>query len=522
MNTVSREEADQQLSHTKLQHVEGQRRLLHQLHRERQRLQEQRGIWEKCRAQSEQEKLRCEEEQARIFSQFSSEKKRMEEQHKEEVSSLQAVIHTSHLQLSQSEASVEELRARCVQVEDDLKASGSRCSELEARLTEACSQLEESITFLDSQELLNQGLASEKSTVEEELQLLKIQEEQLLLQVSQLREELGNVQAVSESLLQEGEVVADNCSHLSNAVSREQTVTSLRAELEALKEATRSKAAELDSLKTDRDRLIQDQKDQAMAVDTLQLELDGVSEELDRRRSTKEALQEALKAEQTRSSQLRAGLDEEKEEVCRLLQENGSYTRLADQLSNQIVEMEEEISTLRDHLREVSSQLNETADLVLALRTQLNTKTSEVERLWASSEKLHGDVQQLSSQLEAKAGELDRAGHRVLQLQEVLLDSQNQLRTAKEHFEQEKRRMTQQLMELETLVLALEEAMDPSSPHRFVEHETDSENQNLVRMLTNLRPPPRFKLSAHLTSLFPQVETANGMKHPQCTAAHQV
>lgn len=477
MNTVSREEADQRRSHMKLQHAEGQRRLLQQLHRERQQLQEQRGIWEKCLAQSEQEKLRCEEERARIYSQFSSEKKRMEEQHKEEVSSLQEVIHTFHLQLSQSEASVEELRVRCVQVEDDLKASGGRCSELEARLTEACSQLEESITFLDSQELLNQGLASEKSTVEEELQLLKIQEEQLLLQVSQLREELGTVQAVSDSLLQEGEVVADNCSHLSNAVAREQTVTSLRAELEALKEATRSKAAELDSLKTDRDRLIQDLKDQAMAVDTLQLELEDVSEELDRRRSTKEALQEALKAEQTRSLQLRAGLDEEKEEVCRLLQENGSYTRLADQLSNQIVEMEEEISTLRDHLREVSSQLNETADLVLALRTQLNTKTSEVERLRASSEKLHRDVQQLSSQLEVKAGELHRARHRVLQLQEVLLDSQNQLRTAEEHFEQEKRRMTQQLMELETLVLALEEAMDPSSPHRFVEHETDSENR---------------------------------------------
>lgn len=502
MNTVSREEAEQQLSQMKLQHAEGQRRLLHQLHRERQRLQEQRGFWEKRLIQSEQEKLRSEERAAEEHDRISLEKKSMEEQHKDEVSHLQEVVQTSHLQISQSEASLEELRGRCVQVENDLKASHGRCSELEARLTEACTQLEESITFLESHELLNQRLASEKSAVEEEMQLLKTREEQLLLQVSQLREELGNVQAASDSLLQDREVVADNCSRLSDAFAlqqaqlraREQTVSTLRAELEALQEATRSKAAELDSLKTDRDRLIQDLKDQAMAVDTLQLELDGISEELDRRRSTEEALQEALKEEQTRSLQLRASLDEEKEEVCRLSQENGSYTRLADQLSTQIVEMEDEISTLRDHLREVSSQLNETADLVLDLRRQLNTKTCEVERLRASTEKLHSDVQQLSSRLEAKEGELDRARQQVLQLQEVLLDSKNQLRMAEDHFQQEKRRMTQHLMELETLVLALEEVMDPASPHRFVEHETDSESQNLVPVMTNLRLPPCFKL----------------------------
>lgn len=344
---------------------------------------------------------------------------------------------------SQSETSVEELKARCVQAEDDLKASSSR-------LTEVYGELEETITFLESQVLFNQRLVSERRTMEEELQLL--------LQVIRLGEDLGSIQAASDGLLQDEEVVAEH------AGAWKQTVASLKAEVEALKEAARSKAAELDSLKTDRDGLIQDLKDQAMAVDNLKLELDGISEELDRRRSAEEALQEGLRAEQTRSSQLRVSLDEEKEEVCRLQQENGSYTRLADQLSNQIVEMEEEISTLRDHLKEVSSQLNETADLVLTLRMQLNTKTSEVERLRASSEKLHRDLQRVSGQLEAKDGDLD-----------LLLDSQNQLRAAEEHFEQEKRRMTRQLMELETLVLALEEAVDPSSPHRFVEHETASE-----------------------------------------------
>lgn len=294
--------------------------------------------------------------------------------------------------------------------------------------------------------------------------------------MARLKEEVGNLQAASDGLLQDRDEAADSCGRLSSAfLQQEVQLRAREQELEGLREATRIKAeglcrqtAELDSLKTDRHRLIQDLKDQAMAVDNLQLELDGVSEELDRRRGAEESLQEALKQEQTRTSQLRSRLDEEREEVCRLSQENGSYTRLADQLSTQIVEMEEEISTLRDHLRELSSQLNGTADLVLDLRRQLNSKTSEVDRLRAevaeakaSSEKHRSDAEQL-----------DRAREQVLQLQQVLQDSQNQLRTAEEDFHQEKRKMMQQLMELEKLVLALEEEMDPASPHRFVEHET--------------------------------------------------
>lgn len=445
LNTVNRKEAEQQLTHMRLQHAEDERRFLHQL-----------------------QGLRCEEGAA--------------EEHKK-----QQLAHASHLQISQSEPSLEELRRHCVQAQDDLKASQGRHSELEARLTEARTQLEESTVSLDSQELLKSPLASERSTAGE-LQLLKSREEQVLLQVSQLREELGTIQVVSDSVLQDREVVANNCSHLSKAFalqqaqlrSREQTVGVLRAELEALQEATRSKTADMDSLKTDRNKLIQDLKDQAMAVDTLQLELNSVSEELEQRRTAEEALQEVLKEERARSTQLRATLDEEKVEVCRLSQENGSYIRLANQLSTQITEMEEEISTLRDHLREVSSQLNQTADLVLDLRGKLNSKTSELEWLRGSLENIHSEVQQLSSQLEVKDGDLDQTRREVLQLQEVLLDSQNHLKTSEEHFEQEKRRMTQQLMELETLVLALEEVMDPASPHRFVEHETDSERWNLV------------------------------------------
>ncbi|XP_030296914.1 LOW QUALITY PROTEIN: ninein-like protein [Sparus aurata] len=513
---VVREESEQQFSQMKLQHAEGQRRLLHQLQLERQRLQEQRGFWESRLTQSQQEKQRCEERAGEEQARISSEKKRVEEQKeeevrqlKEQVSILQELIQNSHLHISQSEASIEELRQHCGQLEDDLKASRGRCSELEARLQEACTQLQESISFLESHEVLNRRLSAEKSSAEEELQQVKTREEQLLVQVNQLKEELENLQAASDCILQDREVVADNCSRLSNAFvqqqaqlkAREQTVCALRAELEAKTETLSRLTAELDLLRTDRERLIQDLKDQAMAVDTLQLELDGVSEELDRRRSTEEALQEALKLERTRTSQLRAGLDEEKEEVCRLSQENGSYIRLVDQLSTQIVEMEEEISTLRDHLREISCQLNDTADLVLDLRRQLNAKTSEVDRLRAevadgacvlrqakvSSDQHQSEVQQLTDRLEEKDAELDLVRQQLLQLQQKMQNSQNRLSVAEEQFEQEKRRMTQQLMELEKLVLVLEEVMDPASPHRTQLEEVRSENGALQERLSVLQ-----------------------------------
>ncbi|KAI3363544.1 hypothetical protein L3Q82_012147 [Scortum barcoo] len=515
---LCRKEAEQQLAQMKLQHAEGQRHLLHQLHRERHQLQEQRGFWENRLAQSElRSEERATEEQARTCSQFSSEKKMMEEQHEEEIHQLKEQLSSlQDQQISQSEARLEEFRGRWGQLEEELEASRERCSELEDRLEEACTQLEENIDFLESQEVLNKRLTSEKSSAEEELQLLKTREEQILGQVSQLKEELGNLQAASASILQDREVVADNCSRLSNAFiqqqaqlkAREQTVNALRAELESLQDAMRTKAeclskqtAELDSLKMDRDRLIQDLKDQAMAVDNLQLELDGVSEEVEKRKSAEESLQEALKKEQIRTSQLQSSLDEEREEVCRLSQENRNYIRLADQLSAQIVEMEEEISTLRDHLRELSSQLNETADLVLDLRRQLNSKIREVDQLRAkaagstdllrqaktSSEKHHSDVQQLTDQLEVKHRELDLSRQQVLQLQQDLQDSQNQLRTAEEDFEQEKTKMIQQLMELEKLVLALEEVMDTASPHRTQLEEVRSENGALQERLSVLQ-----------------------------------
>ncbi|XP_035847892.1 ninein-like protein isoform X2 [Sander lucioperca] len=354
--------------------------------------------------------------------------------------SLRQLEKNAHLHISQSEAALQELRGRCGHLEDDLEASRGRCSELEARLEEACAQL----AVLESHKLSNERMASEK--------------DELLLEVSRLKEELGNMRAASDSILQGREAAKDNYSRLSDAFvqqqaqlgAREQTLNALRAELQTLQECLAKRAAELDSLKTDRARLIQDLKEQAMAVDTLRLQLDGVSEESDRCRSGERRLQEAL-------TRVQCSLRDEKEQVCRLSQENASYARLADQLAGQIVEMEAEISTLREHLGELSAQLNDTADLVLELRTQLNSKTGQVDRLRAEVADADNLLRQVSS-LEAKRD-----------------------------FEEEKQKMTQQLMELERLVLALEDGMDPASLHRTQLEEVRLENGALQERLTVLQ-----------------------------------
>lgn len=460
MNTVIRDQSEQQIDQMKRHHAAAQHHLLRQ---EQQRMQEQIRLWELQLVQSKEKAAG--EERVRLLNQFSLEKKNLEAQHeeelrllKEELRGLHDTQQTSALQRSESEADLQQCRARCVQLEDDISACRGRCSQLEAQLEEACGQLEESISFLESQEIQNKRLSSEKSAAETELQLVRDREEQLVGQVTRLKEELGDVQVLSDGILQDRELVANRCRDISNAFAqqqaqlqaRDQTISALKMELERLQETTRTRSTELDSLKADRARLIQDLKEQAMAVDKLQLQLDEVTEELGRRRSNEEALCETLQEQRNQTSQLQSGLKDQDEELLCLRQENCSYTRLADQLSTQIVEMEEEITSLREQLRGLSEQLNDTADLVVNLRTQLNARTSEGQHLRADS-----------------VSEVER-------LQQALQGVEDQHRRTKDDFEEQKKKMGQQLMELETLVLALEGATQPESLHRFVKHESKS------------------------------------------------
>ncbi|CAL8258930.1 unnamed protein product [Lota lota] len=535
-----RDEAEEKLSELKLRQAEAQR--------------QQREFWEKRLFLMEQQKEKllvaeeAQEEGSRSTDPFSSERRRLEEsdassqeelrtaccelEEPSKIIHLRDLLHQSQRSLEQREAALRcsegrssqleaELRCsegrssqleaelRCSegwssQLEAELRCSQGRSSELEERLQEVCSQLEESIHLLEAQEEVKNRLTLERSSREEELNSLqkelgqqRSREGELLQEVSRLKEVLDGLHA--RSLLQEKEQKA-------LLLAREESIASLRGDLQELQETLRTRgesqtrlSSELDSLRTNQVRLIQDLKEQAMAMDTLQLELDG-------RRSTQEVLQEQLKEEQSRRALLQTSLEEEREEAGRLGEEKRRYLSLADQLSTQIVEMEEEISSLRHHLRDLSVQLNQTADLVLELRSQLRGRSTgltllqdqlahsqaHLERVEDSSTQLHREVERLTSQLEEQGRELSsvRDGStqsRLARLQRELEETREVLRRVEEASEVEKDRMKRQLLEMEELVVSLEGLMEPGAPLRRQVEEGQAEVSRLEERTSSLQ-----------------------------------
>ncbi|XP_061823384.1 ninein-like protein isoform X1 [Nerophis lumbriciformis] len=174
---------------------------------------------------------------------------------------------------------------------------------------------------------------------------------------------------------------------------------------------------------------------------------------------------DTLKQEQTRVLQLQ-------DAVVRLSLEKQSYSRMAEQLSIQIVEMEEDMSALQDHMKSLASRVQ--SDQSADRQSDLDPGTSEASRT----------IEQLKEQLESMNGELVLARGQTLQLQLDVMDSQNKLSAAEVAFEQEKQKMREQLMEMENLVLVLEQAMDPA---RTQLEEVRSDNAALRERLNLLQ-----------------------------------
>ncbi|KAM9561081.1 ninein-like protein isoform 1-T1 [Salvelinus alpinus] len=504
-----RQEAEQQVSQMKTQQDQAQHSLMHQLRCERLQEPEQERHRERLHSTE-----RASEEQARICSRAAVERKRLEEEHQEEVQQLKEHIASlqkqadlaseSHIQHSQSEAELEE--------------TCGQCSQLQARLEVVCAQLEENTVSLAFHEALTERLTSEQQAVEE-LGLVRDREGVLFSEVSQLSEELRILRSESETLLQDKEMVAENCSRLSCAFiqqqvqlrAKEEDTETLRGELETAREALRNEVerrsrqtAELVSLKTDRAKLMEELRKRTTTIDRLQSDLDCVTEELDQWKRAEENLQEALRQERTKVTQIQSTLDLEREETGSLSQENAHYIHLADQLYNQIVEMETESSKLRDHIQELKAQLSETFNLVSNLRTQLEAKSTEVHHLVSDMKQMAGLLEMAealsnkhyweeelrNSQLETKESELrslrGKAG-RTVQLQQALLSSRAEVHGLEEAFEKEKGRMKEQLVEMEKLVMALEMVMDPASSHRSQLDKVNCENSALKDRLAMLQ-----------------------------------
>ncbi|XP_036402631.1 ninein-like protein [Megalops cyprinoides] len=539
-----REEAEQRQLQMEAQHAEARQALLQEQAEQHLREWEAREL--ELLSESRRERLRSAErtaeEQARICSSAALERKRMEEEHEEEVRLLREQIRSLTAQArgaesrvgaeleekhAQMEAELEEkyaqmeaeLEEKCAQMEAELKSHVQQeakleetCVQLEVELEETCAQLEDCTASLRSQQALIRQLTTDLHTKEQELEKMNDRERKLICEQSQLRLEVSSVQAEFETLRKEKDMVQGNCSHLSTAFVQQQTqVQAKEEELDLLRkesvevcenlkrkeEELLLQAAVLKSLEADKSKLLEELESQGSALERLQTQFESQAEDLDHARRKAQSFQDALREEEGKARQSSSTLDTEREERRRLAEENARYSRLSDQLSCQIMEMEAESAKLRENVQDLHQLLRQSEEVVLELRSQLEMKTKALDQLrmteesrtalLESNEDLSVDhvrqINQLTAQLESKEEELsalrDKSENSTNQLQQALADAQADARRVEEEFHREKSRMKDQLLEMEQLVVTLEAVMDQASPQRTQLDEVTTENTAL-------------------------------------------
>ncbi|XP_062851228.1 ninein-like protein [Trichomycterus rosablanca] len=544
-----REETEQQISQMKAQFSKAQRNLLHQLQGERVRMQEQTeqhsrdmGEWEARVQELEQEvhkehllgAERLGEEQAQICNSAALKRRKLEEEHQMEINQLKESICRmqiqAELQFKAEKESImlqrqleEKLEEMCVQLEDNtvsMKAQDALIQNLtselnakekeidnkkenEQKLLSKVSQLQRKLYFEKERNLSQQKVEKNKeaellgklSELEQRLVMYTTREQELLDKLSQSEQELESTRSESEMLQKEKKQVQGNCECLSSMVDQQQTrLVEQDMELDQLRE----------NLEKTKDALKNTDEQLSKQLKSVERDLQGqfqkLSEDWDQLNGVVQNLQSALSQEQGMVAQLQAQLNLEQEEKSCLVQEKSGYSHLSEQLSAQIMEMEAESNKLTENLEALKLKLQNRDDQVEELRTQLDAKAKEMDLLWNEvHQKLDitqnvnhhsNEVQLLTSLLEDKDKELSsfrqELDNSTNQLQQSLIDSQAEAQHMKEVFDEEKDRMTQQLLEMEKLVIDLETVMDPASPHRAKLDEVSSENGALKERLAVL------------------------------------
>uniref|UniRef100_A0A087Y2I2 Ninein-like n=1 Tax=Poecilia formosa TaxID=48698 RepID=A0A087Y2I2_POEFO len=312
----------------------------------------------------------------------------LKESHQEALQQLHIQLET---QMNYYERQLDMMKQNMeVERKDICQAFKVEISELEEQKVQVEQQLKEALTRLQNQQ--GAGLSAEEQR--------RVQRERAELEQNYAREISNLVQKLSA---EKEQLEAELKLHTQQEVMR------VRKE-EAAPQSGQSQA-DLDGAEL----LVQVEQLGAEPQEVLLLSTG--SDSLDQIRSVETVLREALQQEQNRTSLLQ-------EEATQLGQENRTYMVLVDQLSSQIMEMEEELCSLS------------------AAGPDLDCRTSE---------------------------QIDL-------LQRALLDSQNQLSRTQQNFETEKRKLARQLVELENLVLELEgrtdweDRADQTEPHRCVSY----------------------------------------------------
>ncbi|KAJ8359552.1 hypothetical protein SKAU_G00160770 [Synaphobranchus kaupii] len=448
-------------------------------------------------------KLKLDEEVQLVREEEEERRGQMKAQHAEAQHVLMHQLHHERIQLQEQAE-----RLRIVALERKrLEAKGA---DLEAELKEGRAQLEDCAGALASQEALVQRLGAELSATEETLEAGSGREREL-------RETLGDAWAEFQALQKEKQSLLEGHSSLSTAFAqqeallrpKEEELELLRGMAEENQEVLRSREEELLSLsavvqstEVHRARLAEELEARDSAVERLRALADGQEEELEQARRVEESLRDALGRGEGEAVRVRATLDAEREESRHLAQENARLARLSDQLSVRIAEMETKLFRLREHVLDLRLQLGRRDEAEKELRDLLETQTKMADRLKKEVEEKAdllerqdelsrdrgGRLQQLAAQLRTKEEELSsfrgRSQNSDGQLQRALRDTQVEVHRVEEEFRLEKNRMTEQLQQMEQLVMALEAEMDRASPQRAKLDEVTTENSALKDRLT--------------------------------------
>ncbi|KPP71291.1 ninein-like protein-like, partial [Scleropages formosus] len=393
-----------------------------------------------------------------LEAQGSQEWKRLEDAHKNEAWSLQDKIRTL-----ESQGAKVKVHSR----------------DLEVELKKRHSQSIECVASLKSQETLLQCLATGMCT-KEELEVMKMQENTLLCKLSELASELRITNGEYETLLKEVREEEDKLEEMQEVLRS--------SEASLLKKAT-----ELKSIEEEKAKLEEGLERQSAAPEKLQT-FNYQKDHLIHRRNSEERLMDPLRQEKSKVEHMHPILCSEREQGVGTLQRNSQDTCLTVQLSFQIQELEVELSKLRRVIQDLSFCFNFKNKFVLALQVQLETEAAErghlmnnvtqTKNMLEHQEELCKDlankVQLLTIQLEDKeralCAQMQQSGHSCSILQKALQEAQAQTRCVEEEFEREKNRMREQLQDMEKLVMAVEAAMDQSSPHRRQLTEVTTEN----------------------------------------------
>ncbi|XP_043111998.1 ninein-like protein isoform X2 [Puntigrus tetrazona] len=518
-----REKAEQQLLHTKAQHSEIQRNLLHQLHLERNRLQEQCqqhrrevGAWE-SRVQEQEQEARRErllsterwsEEQAQICSKVAQERKKLEEEHQEEVRKLGEHILFMEAQVELASRAEEEmlvlqkqledkLEEMCVQLEDNtvsMKAQDALIQHLttelhakekemeirnekEQKLCNKLSQIEQKLKIerekkqelLKQKEQLQKEMEQSIQDLKEKLVKEKEREQELLDRVSQLTKELENWRTKSDTWQKEIKVMQGSSSHLSTAFGEQQM--QLRKQEKELVELQENLAKTHEALKSRDDDLTRQASQQnavEMERDRLLEELRGQCEVLKQLQTQVNSLSEEWDQMHRMEQKLQGSLCVEQGKVERLqtrLNSEQEETRRLEQENFSYQKLVDQLSSQIVEMEAESSKLKENADKVaLELRNKDNQMLELNHQLGAKTK----EMDLLWNEVQLKMNLFKNVTHLSAQVQLLtsqLEDKEQELCSLREDADNTANQLQQSLMDSQTELQQMEEAFEREKSH---------------------------------------------------------